>query len=201
MKVTVFSDFVCPFCYMNWESLHRAREQVEVEIEWRAFELRPGGALPPDEVAAMIAERWPTVRERGATFGAEIRSYHFGVDSRPAHRAFKIVRALAPAQAESFGRALYRAYFRDDRDIGDAEVLAALAEGVGVNAEELCARLDAGEALDEVIADEQAAEALGVTSIPTTLFPSGERVQGPQPAEAWVERLAALGAPRLEASR
>lgn len=179
----VWADWVCPFCYMNWAAYQQA--EAVPQVVWRAYELRPGGVLPPPEVAEMIAQRWPAVQEKGRAFGAEIRSYHFGVDSRPAHRAYKLVRELAPERAAAFGTALYEAYFRDDLDIGDSAVLRTLAERIGLSDARLGERLAVGRGLHAVLADEAEARSLGITSIPALLQPDGTRAQGPRLPDEW----------------
>src|SRR5688572_10017149 len=111
---------------MAKSSLDMAAEQVKIEVEWKAFEQRPGGGTPEPEYARLIEERWPRTVEMGRRFGVEMRTHRFGVDTRLAHRAYKIVQRLAPARADAYNKGLYEAHFVEDRDLSAPEVLGQI---------------------------------------------------------------------------
>lgn len=155
---------------MAKSSLDKASEQVGLAIEWKAFELRPGGSRPDPQYAQMIQSRWPQTIEMGRQYGVEMKTHSFGIDTRPAHRALKIVQQLAPEQTEAFNVAIFEAYFQEDHNIGEVEVLVGLANELGVDGERLRQRMMTEEALQEVLADEEFAFENGIGGVPAFIF-------------------------------
>lgn len=167
---------------MAESSLDMAAAEIPIDVEWRAFELRPAGTPPMDpSYKARIESTWPQVIEMGRQYGVEMRTHRFGINTRAAHRALKIVQRLAPAQAKAFNDALFRAYFYDDQDIGDPEVLAALADALGIDGPALGEALAASEALAEVHAEERAGYQLGISGVPAFIFEDKYLVTGVLP--------------------
>lgn len=155
-----------------------------MEITWRAFELRPAGSPPMDpSYKAMIEANWPRVVAMGREYGIEMRSHRFGVNTRPAHRAFKLVQHLAPEQAPAYNMALFRAYFEADKDIGDVSVLASLADELGVDGTALRERLATDEAEAQVLQEETEAHASGITGVPALVFENKYLLSGVRPPE------------------
>jgi predicted DsbA family dithiol-disulfide isomerase len=169
---------------MGESSLDSIRQEMGLEVEWRAFELRPAGAPPPDaRYIEMVKGSWPRVIAMGQQYGIEMKSHRFGIDTRPAHRAFKIVQGLAPVQAEAFHMALFRAYFEEDQNIGDPAVLVSLANALGLDAGAVAQGLATGAALDEVLRDEQEAHESGITGVPAFIFMDKYLLSGVRPPE------------------
>ncbi|WP_020651774.1 DsbA family oxidoreductase [Massilia niastensis] len=167
LRIDVWSDYVCPFCYLELPLLLRLEEELagELHVVWRAFELRPDPkpTLDPDgEYLHTTWERsvYPMARERGMQLALP--------PVQPRSR-----RALeAAAYAESQGRfapmheALFRAFFEEGRDIGDVDVLCAIGAQAGLDADALRSALADGRHLAAVLDDEKLAVALGVTAVP-----------------------------------
>lgn len=109
--ITVYSDYVCPYCYMGYASLQQVAAEQPLDIEWRAYELRAGGEEPPPAYKARIEEHWPQTRRMAEEYGLDLRALRFGIDSRPAHQAYKIVQGLAPEQAAAFHEALFAGHW------------------------------------------------------------------------------------------
>jgi predicted DsbA family dithiol-disulfide isomerase len=181
---------------MAQSSLDMVREAEEIEVEWKAFELRPEGSPPPDPAyLEMVKSSWPRVQQMGRQFGIEMRTHRPGTNTRLAHRALKILQALAPDQAEDYNRALFRAYFEEGGDLGDVDVLVALAADLGVNGEPLREQLEGEAALDEVLHEEQFAYGNGISGVPAFVFMDKYLVTGVQPPEqlsAIIEQIRAL---------
>lgn len=170
IKVVVFSDYVWPFCYMAKSSLDKAMQNVELTVEWKAFELRPGGSRPDPSYAKMIESRWPQTIQMGRQYGVEMRTHTLGIDTRPAHQALKIVQEMAPAKTDAFNVAIFEAYFQDDADIGQIEVLTNLANQLGVDGQALESRMNAQERLQHVLDDEDFAFQNGISGVPAFIF-------------------------------
>jgi predicted DsbA family dithiol-disulfide isomerase len=169
---------------MAKSSLDSVTESVPLDVEWRAFELRPEGSPPMDPAyRARVNESWPRVQQMGREFGVVMNSHRFGVNTRPAHQAYKVVQRLAPEQADAFNEAVYRAYWEFDQDIGDPDVLAQLAEDLGVDGDALRQSLAAGEALAEVIAEEEMGYMSGISGVPAFVFMDKYLVSGVRPPD------------------
>lgn len=190
MKVTVFSDYVCPFCYMGKASLDKAKSLLDVplEIEWKAFELRPEGSPPmDDEYRAMIESNWGQVSDMAqAQYGVTMKSHRFDINTRLAHRSAKVVERLAPEQLNAYNMALFAAYFEHDLDIGTADVLVQVAEGLGIDGAALRAGLDAGEGSEQVYVEQQFAREANITGVPAYIFLDKYLLSGVRPPEQLV---------------
>lgn len=187
MKVTVFSDYVCPFCYMGKASLDKAKTEVPLEIEWKAFELRPAGSPPMDEsYKAMIESRWGETQAMARQFGVVMNTHRFGVNTRLAHRSAKVVGRLAPDLLNTYNMALFAAYFEHDLDIGKEDVLVQVAEGLGIDGTALREGLAAGEGREEVFEEQQFARAANISGVPAYVFMDKYLVTGVRPAEQLV---------------
>ncbi len=171
VRLTVFGDYVCPFCYLEEPVLERIRQAYgdEVEVEWRAFELRPAPAptLDPDgEYLHSIWNRavYPMARERQMT----LRLPPVQPRSR---RALELAEfARAQGRFEAAHHALFKAFFEDGRDLNDLEVLVEIGAAVGLDSGELRAALEHGTYRERVIDDEHRAAELGITGVPAMLI-------------------------------
>lgn len=149
--VTVYSDYVCPFCYIGKESLDRYRESTEreVEVDWHPFDLRAQKRRPNGEIdhtvedgkgEAYYEEARKNVEELKQKYGLDMIGFDEvpeEVDSFDAQVASFYVKKEYPERWRDFDEAVFDALWSEGRDIGDAEVLAEIAEGVGLDADEI----------------------------------------------------------------
>lgn len=204
MKIEVFSDIACPYCYLGMRHLALALEQFEhggdIEVEWRAFQLDPNApadgalrvsdwlvshrGLSPDQVAASQAQ----LRERGAAAGLELDTAGTVVaNTRDAHRL--ILFARPQGLAEAMAQRLFRANFAEHANVADPAVLTRLAVEVGLD-ETAVRELLAGEELAyEVAADQREAADFGVRGVPFFVLDRRFAVSGAQPVEVFSEAL------------
>lgn len=209
VSVDVFSDFICPWCYVGGARLLQARRILEDRHRWstsvryRAFELNPD--MPLDGLDRK--------RYRSAKFGSWERSQKLdavtvtaslrdGVDwdysamkrtpsTRRAHRLMKLVEARDPGLNEVLASRLLRAYFAEGKDIGDPTVLVDIAAGVGVPA--TVDQLD-GQDVDHLVeVDVEAARQRGVTGVPFAVV-ADSAVPGAASIEQYVALLEAAHA-------
>lgn len=196
MQIDVWSDVVCPWCYIGKRRLERAIEGIEdpIEVTFHSFELDPSAPkrsdltldemlakkyrLPPGQVAQM--------QERVTTLAAaEGLEYH--LDRARPENTFDAHRLLHWAGAQGKGRELkertMRAYFVEGERIGDPATLARLAGEVGLDAAE-AARVLADETshADAVRADQAQARAYGITGVPFFVIDGRYGVSGAQEA-------------------
>ncbi len=199
-RITVFSDYVCPFCYLEEPDLKRVREEYgeKVEVEWRAYELRPYPVPTLDPDGEYLHTVWnASVYPMAKSLGMTLRLPPVQPRSRKALEMAEFARERG--NYDETHTALFRAFFEEGRDLGDVEVLLGVGEAVGLEREELRAALKDGRYAEKVVADEELAKRLGVESVPTMFVGSegepleeAERIMGAQPyggrVEAAVER-------------
>jgi len=139
-----------------------------VHVVWHAFELRPEPVPLPPSATPERRERWATlVLPMAAERGLEMQLPSLAPRTRLTHQAVEAARDQQ--RDDALRHAIFVAFFRDSRDIGDANVLADLAESVGVDRALLLRALADGTHLPRVIQQEQDAHRLGVTSVPAIL--------------------------------
>lgn len=197
IRLDIFSDPVCPWCYIGKANLDRALEahpDHPFRIEWHPFQLNPD--MPREGVdkraylAAKFGEAQLTqvhlrLKEMSRAAGAEIdpdtpRRIPNTLD---AHRL--IHWAGLEGRQNALVAGLFRAYWKEGRDIGNAGVLADIAGAAGMD-RTVTARLLASEAdADDIRARDEDARRKGVTSVPTFLIAQQYVVTGAQPPEVW----------------
>ena len=182
-EITVYSDYVCPFCYLGRVSLREYQDtrEDELDIDWRPFDLRaqkrgPDGEVDHDVDDGKDEEYYEqakeNVRRLKENYGADEMNVDASreVDSLNAQVASLYVKREHPDAWLDFDVAVFEAHWVDGRDIGDVDVLAEIAEDVGV---------DAAAVRDAVASDEwhehlreQFAEAreAGITGVPTFAY-------------------------------
>ena len=199
-RITIFSDYVCPFCYLEEPDLARVREQYgeSVEVDWRAYELRPDPIPTLDPDGEYLHRVWnASVYPMASSLGMKLRLPPVQPRSRRALEAAEFAREQGVYDA--MHHALFRAFFEDGRDIGDVEVLLDVGESVGLDRASLRDALEEGRYTAKVVADEELARRLGVDSVPTMFvapegapLESAEVITGTQPyggrLESAVER-------------
>jgi predicted DsbA family dithiol-disulfide isomerase len=151
-RLVAFSDYVCPFSYLAEPALARLPAEEGVEVEYRAFELRPAPAPLPDAGGEALAAQWRTTIEPLArALGVEARLPPVQPRSRKAHEAAKFARDRA--LFAEMHRALFHAFFVEGRDIGRIDVLVELGETVGLDRTELKVALDVDHLAERVSGD------------------------------------------------
>ena len=198
--ITVYSDYVCPFCYLGRRALSRYRETraEPLRVDWRPFDLRsqkrrPDGSLDTtvddgkDE--AYYDRARENVRRLQARYDAEMaREIATDVDSLPAQVVSHHVQQSHDYETWlAFDEAVLEALWVRDEDIGDHDLLAELATDAGVAADEVRAALDSDEARATVRAAFDQAHEQGVSGVPTFVF-DGHAARGAVPPEQ-LERL------------
>jgi predicted DsbA family dithiol-disulfide isomerase len=196
MKVEIWSDVVCPWCYIGKRRFEMALEGFdgEVEVVWRSFELDPGAPREPaaalDE--ALAAKYGMTLEQARNMMGEMTRSaagegleFDFGRaqggNTLDAHRLlhFAAEKGVQPEMKER----LLRAYLTEGRAISDREELAGLAGDVGLDPDEVAEMLAGDAFIAAVRQDELRARELGVRGVPFFLIDEKIGIPGAQPPE------------------
>ena len=205
VKLDIMSDPICPWCYIGKTHLDRALAQAPdhpFAIEWHPFQLNPDmpghGMDRREYLETKFGGREGAVRAYAPVLEAAEKaglSIDFEAIKRTpntldAHRLihWSGIEGLQNAMVD----ALFAAYFTQGRDIGDAEVLADIADGIGMDAA-LVLRLLATDAdRDEIRTRDAHSREMGISSVPTFIVAGKHAVPGAQPPELWARVIAEL---------
>lgn len=167
LRIDVWSDYVCPFCYLELPVLDALKAQLDVpvEVEWHAFELRPEPVPTLEPAGEYLTRVWAqSVYPMAAARAMTLRLPPVQPRSRLAFEATEFARDAG--RGEEMHRAIFRAFFEDGRDIGDPSVLADIAAALGLDGEALRAALRGHRYTVRVVADESRAAELGIRAVP-----------------------------------
>ena len=198
--ITVYSDYVCPFCYLGRESLARYQEARDelLRIDWRPFDLRsekrrPDGsidhAVDDGKDDAYYQQARENVRRLAEKYGVEMTlEIATDVDSLPAQVVSYALRERHDYETWlAFDEAVFAALWADGEDIGDPDLLVDLAAEAGVAADEVRSALS-DDTLRETVREQfAAARRRGITGVPTFVA-DGHAARGAVPPEQ-LERL------------
>ncbi|SHG52698.1 DsbA family oxidoreductase [Halobaculum gomorrense] len=184
--VTIYSDFVCPFCYLGRASLRQYRDDRDdrglppVEVDWQFFDLRghkrgPDGEIRDDVDDGKDEDYYDQVRENVQRLREEYDADEMlafdevhDADSWDAQQAALYVKQSADSETfRSFYDAILEAHWEDGREIDDLDTLVELAESVGVDGGEIRDAVDDETLAEELESQFDAARERGVTGVPT----------------------------------
>ena len=207
MKIEIWSDVVCPWCYIGKRRIEKAiaafEHAAEVEVHWRSFQLDPGAPTEPTEKAgAMIARKYgqsadgakqmqDQVEAVAAEDGLIYRlSETLHVSTADAHRLIHLAHEQGGNDLQGrVKEALLKAYFTDARNVADHAVLRAVAVTAGLDAARVDEVLGSREFETDVQADIEQAQAYGSTGVPFFVVDQKYAVSGAQPVEAFSQVL------------
>ena len=203
MKVEIWSDFVCPFCYIGKRRFEEALAELpfknDVEVVYRSFELDPRAERNvPYGVNEMLAKKYgmsvEQARQSNAAVAAQAKQVGLAyVDDRVVTNTFDAHRLAHFAAergkgAEMTERLLY-AYFTEGKHIGDRETLADLAAEVGLDRGAAAAALADDAFAEAVRADENDGAALGIRGVPFFVIDRKYGISGAQPTATFADAL------------
>ncbi len=207
MRIEIWSDVVCPWCYVGKRRLETALSTFEhadeVEVVYRSFELDPSApqhghektltqlsrkyGRSEAEMRQMMEGLVATAAEEGLTMRLLDNVHTNTVD---AHRLLHLaLEAGGPALQRELKERLLAAYFTRAEDVGDHVVLRAAATGAGLDAVRVDEVLAGDEFADAVARDVAQARAYGATGVPFFVVDSRYGISGAQPAEAFTQVL------------
>jgi predicted DsbA family dithiol-disulfide isomerase len=210
MKVEIWSDVVCPWCYVGKRrfeaALVRFGHAEEVEVVWKSFELDPDAPVRRGSSVEHLARKYGMTLEQvakahertTAAAAEEGLEYHLadtqGGNTFDAHRLIHL--AHEQGLQDELKERLMRAYFTECEPIGEREALVRLAAEVGVT--DTAEVLESDRLTEEVRADENEARTLGIRAVPFFVLDRRYGIEGAQPADvilqaleqAWAERAA-----------
>lgn len=204
MKVEIWSDVMCPFCYIGKRkfeaALNRFPDTAQLQIEWKSFQLDPGiTAGAEKDLYGYLARRKGISYEQARQMHNQVMAMARGVglqydfdkaivaNSYDAHRMIQLAKqhGLGDAAEEQ----LFRAYFTEGKDFGDHQVLLQLAKQIGLDPQRVRELLASDELGDKVKADIAEAEQIGVNGVPFFVFDRKYAVSGAQDPDVFLQTL------------
>ncbi|MEN8763200.1 MAG: DsbA family protein [Thiogranum sp.] len=197
LKVTVFSDYICPFCYVGDARLNRLRTCFDLKVNWCFLEIHPETSpqgqsvtslnYPEETWTRMMATFRQMAEEENLVFG----EYNFTTNSRSALQLAEAAKAVDPAVFYRLHARLFEAFFSAGRNIGDRDCLHSLALDAGMTESQIGSAWQ-----DEAVAKRlqrhlQAAQQLRVRATPT-FFIGERRLDGAVPVDQLVQAAQAL---------
>ncbi len=195
MKITVFSDYICPFCYIGIETLRKVQPEVPpFTLEWKGFQIHPeypAAGIPIEQRIAQYGQGryaaiWRNILSLAEGIGLEMNPPPVLTNSLIALEATEYARDQGKEKA--FSSTVYQAYFQHGQNIGDIAVILSLAEQAGLDPAEVQDHLKAGTYSGRIQASQQEARTFGVSGVPTFIIGSAQIV-GAQSPEVFVSML------------
>lgn len=180
-KIIAYSDNICPFCYVGAKRIEKLKQEVNFEIEWRAFEIHP--ETPKEGVAISDyfgGYNMDAAKNHLERFGKDVGMKMNNDTLANSHLSLKANEfAKKHNKQDEFHLAIFKAYFEEARNIGNMEVLLEIADSIGLNKEEMQAYLESEEAERAIEASSNEAKKLGITGVPTFII-GDEMIVGAQ---------------------
>ncbi|GGZ30933.1 DSBA oxidoreductase [Echinicola pacifica] len=204
MKIEIWSDIMCPFCYIGKRRLEAALadfpHREAVDVEWKSFLLNPEMKTDPNQsIAEYLADTKGWTLEQAQEAGdhmaemgrSEGLEYDFDkvvvANGRIAHRLLQY--AKFTGKGDEMKERLFKAYFTEGANIADAETLIGLAKEVGLDEAAATASLDSKDYDNRVNQDIYESQQLGVRGVPFFVLDEKLGISGAQPRETFTQAL------------
>jgi predicted DsbA family dithiol-disulfide isomerase len=192
LSVTVFSDYICPFCYVGDARLEKLRGSYALDVDWCFFEIHPDNPAEgkPVEELGYPPEQWKRMMENlqqmAAADGLPLAPRTFTTNSHSALLLAQATRSLAPRAFDRLHARLFEAYFAETQNIGDRDVLRQLARECEIP-EDIVEQAWSNPIYEQQLRDQSwRASQMGVQGVPAFLF-GRYMVAGAVPAQTLVQ--------------
>ncbi len=204
LKIQIWSDIMCPFCYIGKRRLENALTQFghqdAIEIEWKSFQLDPYFvAQEDDNLVDHLAEKyrkdkeWATEALTSMTQNAANSGLEFHFEKAIMANTFNAHRLLHLAKEQNLGtklkELLFKAYLTDGKNVNDEETLKQLGLEVGLDAKNIDQVLNSDKYTSEVQQDISLAQKIGIQGVPFFVFDNKYAISGAQYEETFVKTL------------
>ncbi len=205
MKVEVWSDIMCPFCYIGKRHYEAALAKFahanQVEIVWRSYQLDPSLPKPASKLNAYeyLAQRKGMSYEQSVAMHKNViamakeAGLNYDYDKAVVANSFDAHRLIQLAKLNNLGDAaeerLFKAYFTEGKDMSDISTLILLGKEIGLDEKLVTDVLNSNQYTDAVNKDIQEAEQIGVQGVPFFVFNRKYAVSGAQPDSIFLETL------------
>lgn len=188
IEMLIYSDYICPWCYVGQGVVEKLRKEYPMVITWRPYFLRPDippeGMDIPEELNDHMAEIGERLKQMADTAGLEIVFPKHLPNTRIAHEATEY--ANQKGKGFEFHREVFNRLYGKGEDIGKWQVLQSAAKAVGLDADEMKQQVEDGK-FRQIVQDHIAeAVKLGVESVPTYILNNRYAIVGAQPYESFL---------------
>jgi len=204
MKIEIWSDVMCPFCYIGKrrfeDALQKSGHDKDIEIEWKSFQLNPDMKTDPtinidqyladikgfsiDHAKQLNAQVTQMAAEAGLTYNFDRAVV---ANSFNAHRFSHLAKKHGLGDAAE--EALFKAYFTEGKNIDDTTTLIELGTAIGLNADEIKATLESDAYAEDVKHDVAEAQQLGIRGVPFFVMNRKYGVSGAQAVPVFEETI------------
>jgi len=195
LKITVFSDYICPFCYVGHHRLMRLNDSYDLKINWCFIEIHPETSAESEPTTSLDypSEQWNQLMQGLKKVAAEedipIAEHTFTTNSKDAIQLSETCKSLGRETFYKLHESLFSAFFVDEKNIGDREILKTLANDCGIDDETINAAWDNEQSKKTILTNFDQARTFKIQSVPSFVF--GERVLTGVVAEATMRSAAA----------
>lgn len=183
MRIRMVSDYICPWCYVGLKRVEQLQAETPVALDVCAYDLRPG--TPPEGIPRSEASsrRYPpgyieNLISLAKDAGIDMKRPPLIPNTHKAHEATEFAREHG--DLHRVHSALFAAYFEDERNIGDVDVLCDVGASAGLDADGLRKALEGGRYAEEVDRQMEWGRTAGVTGVPTFVFNEKFALSGAQ---------------------
>jgi protein disulfide-isomerase len=206
MKIEIWSDIVCPYCYIGKRHLEMALAKlpdIDADITWRSFELDPNAPVEQEmDIYDVLAKKygrdrsWAEQMNANMTDMASKAGLHYNMDEVKPTNSFNAHRLLHFAKEEGkqseLKEALLSAYFVEGKRVGNPQTLEEIAASVGLDKTKARQVLNQNTYSSEVVKDVETAHQLGIQGVPFFYINEKYGLSGAQPVEVFVEALSKI---------
>ena len=204
MKIEIWSDVMCPFCYIGKrrfeDALQKSGHGIEVEVEWKSFQLNPDMVTDPNiNINQYLADIKGFTLDHAKQLNAQVTqmaaeaglTYNF--DRAIVANSFKAHRFTHLAKKHGLGadaeEQLFKAYFTDGKNIDDTATLIELGTAIGLDAAEIKQVLESDTYAEDVKHDVYEAQQLGVRGVPFFVLDRKYGISGAQPPQVFEDTI------------
>lgn len=168
VHITIYGDYVCPFCYVGDEIIKQLGEEYDLTVEWRGYQIHKEGKASRYLEPGYVDRKWNILRQLAAEMERDVDKPDFVPETLAALEGTEYAKDHGVFQA--FHDKVFAAYFEDNQDIGDRQVLTRIVEEVGLDPQDFWRSVDSGEKSERVKEYRKDAQENYIASFPTYLF-------------------------------
>lgn len=179
LRLTVFSDYICPFCYVGHHRLMRLRDEYDLKINWCFIEIHPETSAEGEPVASLEypSEQWNQLMQNleavAREEGIAMAEHTFTTNSKDALLLSEAAKEQGREKFYDLHEKLFAAFFVDSRNIGDRNILRELAADSGIDNEAIESAWQNEKYRQRILSSHHAARQHEIQAVPSFIF--GER--------------------------
>jgi len=191
LKVTIYSDYVCPWCYVGQGAVEKLTDEFSVDLTWKPYYLRPDtppeGMELPAHVREHMAQTNEHLKKMATEAGMKMVFPERLPNTRLAHEATEY--ANQKGKGLEFHQAVFDRYYGRGEDISQWKVLQEVASEVGLDPDEMRSEVESGRFTEIVRSQVEEAAEIGIEGVPTYILDDRYAIVGAQPYDHFLRAL------------